>query len=83
MLHLQDLRTHIRIPAEIKVIRSDDPRPWVISAESGSSTDLVFLGMSATGADEARRSLQDLEELLDRLPTTILVWSNGEADVFA
>jgi len=83
VLHLNDLRGRIRIPAEIKVIQSARPRSEVIIEESGTATDLVFLGMRATSADEARRSLEELEDFLDLLPTAILVWSNGEADVFA
>ena len=45
--------------------------------------DLVLLGMVATGGEEARRYLDGIFPLLDRLPTTLLIWSNGEADVFA
>ena len=41
------------------------------------------IGMLATSAAEAQRSLEWLDPLLTRLPTTLLVWSNGEADVFA
>ena len=32
---------------------------------------------------ERARLLRDIQPLLDRLPTTLLVWSNGGADVFA
>jgi hypothetical protein len=86
--HLNDLRGHIRIPAEIKVIRSIHPLPEIVvkesgTMESGTATDLVLLGMAAGGGEEARQSLKELANLLDLLPTTILVWSNGEADVFA
>jgi hypothetical protein len=41
------------------------------------------MGMIATSGREARRSLDAVAPILDRLPTTLLVWSNGEADVFA
>jgi hypothetical protein len=27
--------------------------------------------------------IETLQPLLDEMPTTVLVWSNGEADVFA
>ena len=41
------------------------------------------LDYRATSAAEAKRSLDWLDPLLTRLPTALLVWSNGEADVFA
>jgi hypothetical protein len=72
-----------RIKARIEVVRSLDPPLQVIARTSGSVADLVFLGMVATGAEEARRSLDAVDPLLEHLPTTLLVWSNGEADVFA
>jgi amino acid transporter len=72
-----------RIKARLEIVRSLDPPLQVIARTSGSTADLVFLGMVATGGEEARRSLDALSPILDHLPTTLLVWSNGEADVFA
>ena len=72
-----------RIKARIEIVRSVDPPLEVIARTSGSVADLVFLGMVATGAEEARRSLDTVAPLLEHLPTTLLVWSNGEADVLA
>jgi hypothetical protein len=81
MEHMEELKKNIRIPATIKLITSSQPPLEVINTESGGS-DLVFLGMNAQDAYAARRSL-DVLGSLEELPTTILVWSNGEADIFA
>lgn len=82
-IHLNDLREHTRIKALIEVIRTNDPPTEVIASRSGPVADLVFLGMAAASGDEVRRFFDQIGPLLERLPTTILVWSNGEADVFA
>jgi ABC-type amino acid transport substrate-binding protein len=71
------------VPAQTEIIRSTETPADIIAATSGSKADLVILGMGATSAEEAKRSLDWLDPLLPRLPTTLLVWSNGEADVFA
>jgi hypothetical protein len=39
--------------------------------------------MSAGSGEEARLFFTQAMPLLEKLPTTVLVWSNGEADVFA
>jgi amino acid transporter len=80
--HLERLRENTRINAKIVVLNTTDSPPDVIASESGPVADLVLLGMSATSGDEVRRYLNQTESLLERLPTTVLVWSNGEADVF-
>jgi hypothetical protein len=76
------LRDQARIRANIEVVKSDQPPTEVIASTSAAS-DLVMLGMVATSSGEARRYLEQIEPLIDRLPTTLLIWSNGEADVFA
>jgi amino acid transporter len=80
--HMEELRKNARIVASIELIRSDQAPADIIAATSGPTADLVMLGMSATTAQEVRRSLDSMSPLLERLPATILVWSNGEADVF-
>ncbi|MCP4603933.1 MAG: amino acid permease [Proteobacteria bacterium] len=82
-IHLGELREQTRIKAKIEVIRTTDPPPDVIASQSGPIADLVLLGMAAASSDEVRRFLAQIDPLLQRLPTTILVWSNGDADVFA
>lgn len=75
-----ELRKNIRIPAEVKVILSAAPFSEVIARES-SSSDFVFMGMRASDSQEARRSIESQGDLLNKLPTTILVWSNGDANI--
>jgi hypothetical protein len=72
-----------RLQAEIRVIRSDEPFEDVIRRTSAAVADVILLGLNATSGEEARRSLEAVDPILDNLPATILVWSNGEADVFA
>lgn len=81
-IHMNGLKKQMRMPAENKIIRSTFPPADIIAETSGPVADLVLLGIAATSGEEARRSLEWLEPLLGRLPTTILVWSNGEADIF-
>jgi hypothetical protein len=81
--HLTELIEQIRIGATVEVIRSEEPPPDVIRATSAPVADLVLLGMAAGGSDEVRRFLTQSEALINSLPTTLLVWSNGDADVFA
>jgi amino acid transporter len=81
--HLMALREATRINASIEVIVSDEPAPEVIASRSGPVADVVLLGMAAATGDEVRAYLDKIDGLLQRLPTTVLVWSNGEADVFA
>jgi amino acid transporter len=79
---LVDLATQARIKTQVNVISSDDPPEEIIRQNSGATADLVFLGMSARNLSEFRSFLPGTEQLLAQLPSTILVWSNGEADVF-
>ena len=77
------LRDNARIVATVEIIRSDES-PWeMIPRTSGATADVVMLGMSAAGGAEARQSLQTLRPMLEQLPTTLIVWSNGDANVFA
>jgi hypothetical protein len=80
--HLKALMNAMRLKAEVCVFRSDNVFD-VIAEQSGTETDIVLLGLQATSAEEARRSLVAADPLLAKLPTTVLVWSNGEADVLA
>jgi amino acid transporter len=80
--HLKALMNAMRLKAEVCVFRSENVSD-VIAEQSGTETDIVLLGLQATSAEEARRSLVATDPLLAKLPTTVLVWSNGEADVLA
>lgn len=81
--HLGQLIELTRIEAKIEVIESSEPPPDIIANTSGAEADLVLLGMSAANGTEVCTFLDQMHPLLQRLPTTLLVWSNGEADVFA
>jgi hypothetical protein len=81
--HMNALIKEMRMSAKTEIIRSTDAPADIIAATSGPTADLVILGMPATSAEEAKRSLNWMDPLLPRLPATLLVWSNGEADVFA
>ncbi len=77
------LRDNARIVATVEIIQSDES-PWeMIPRTSGPTADVVMLGMSAAGGAEARQTLQSLRPMLEQLPTTLIVWSNGDANVFA
>ncbi len=80
--HLAELRENTRINARIEVIRATDSPTEIIASKSGPVADIVLLGMAAASGDEVRRFLDQIDPLLQRLPTTVLVWSNGDADVF-
>jgi amino acid transporter len=77
------LRDLTRIAARIEVIRSNEPPAEIIAEHSGPVADIVLLGMTAGSGEEARLYFTQAMPLLEKLPTTVLIWSNGEADVFA
>jgi hypothetical protein len=77
------LRRNARIVASVEVVLSDERAVDVIPRTSGGVADIVILGMSAASGIDAQRNLEAIRPMLDRLPTTLLVWSNGQADVFA
>ncbi|MCB0420395.1 MAG: amino acid permease [Bdellovibrionales bacterium] len=79
---LNSLKLQIRLDAEIKIIESSEDANEVIARTSGTTADLVFLGVGATSGEEAKDSIRHAKPLLKKLPTTFLVWSNGEADIF-
>ncbi len=80
---MEQLREHARIVATIELIRSEASPRELIASTSGPVADLVLLGVAARETEQARRSFEAMYPLLEELPTTLLVWSNGEADVFA
>jgi len=72
-----------RLQVEVEVIVSHEPIPALI-VEASSSSDLVLLGMAERDITGFSTYLADpRSELLDRLPTTLLVMSNGEMDLLA
>jgi hypothetical protein len=79
---LEELARQARIKTQVNVIGTDDPPAEVIKKNSGDTADLVFLGMSAHNVADFGSYFETLQPLLDEMPATVLVWSNGEADVF-
>jgi amino acid transporter len=71
-----------RIRAEAEVIVSTDPFPEVFRRHSGQA-DVVFLGMQPSEEETHADLYRRLSDLLEPMPTTILIHSSGEADVFA
>jgi hypothetical protein len=81
--HLATLLAEARIEAEIHVFATQDPPREFIPAHSGGTADLVMLGLSPNDLENFPNYIAAMDPLLSRLPTTLLVWSNGEADLFA
>jgi amino acid transporter len=71
-----------RIRAEPHVIVSAEPFSHILQGHS-AGTDAVFLGLQLAESESSAHTYGRLNALLDHLPTTILVHSSGEADVFA
>jgi solute carrier family 12 (sodium/potassium/chloride transporter), member 2 len=81
--HLQELLSHARIDAEIFVFEARSHPHEFIPEHSGATADIVMLGLSAVDVDAFPEYLAAMEPMLERLPTTLLVRSNGQADLVA
>ena len=71
-----------RIRAEPRVIVSTDSFANIFRKHSAKA-DVIFVGMQPPGDESSKQAYQRLTALLSDMPTTILVHSSGEADVFA
>ena len=71
-----------RIRAEPRVIVSAEPFSEVFRSHSAKA-DVVFLGLHPSEDESAAQLYRRVSELLTDMPTTILVHSSGEADLFA
>jgi len=71
-----------RIDADSEVVMLDDAFPQVLRKHSGDA-GLVFLGFEPVNPDHARDFYERHQEMVARMPTTILVNSTGEADLLA
>jgi len=81
--HLRELMVNARIDAEIHVFVANTHPHEFIPEHSGTTADIVMLGLSTVDMDQFGGYLAAMEPMLQRLPTTLLVRSNGEADLFA
>ena len=80
--HMQEIIRQARIDAEIKILSFKEDATQVLKDMSSREADFVFVGMGATNGKEAKSSIESLLPRLNDLPTTALVWSNGEANIF-
>ena len=80
---LEELVNHARLGADVDVIVSKDPFPIVLQRHSSDAT-VVILGFKIPEEreEEAFRFQMYFERMTSQLPTTLLVSSSGEADVF-
>ncbi len=53
----------------------------IILEHSGGMADLVLMGMNAAQAGVFRKFVEAADDAFEKMPTTLVVWSNGEADV--
>jgi amino acid transporter len=70
-----------RLNAVVDVQISHEP-PRDVIARMSSQSDLVFIGMSENNALEFDRFLEDMDAVLAALPTTLVVLSNGDVNLF-
>jgi amino acid transporter len=80
---LEELKEAIRISARIEIIVSSDPPVKTIANTSGPVADLILIGIAAPNGEKFRNYLDNIGPVLDSLPTTLFVWSNGDADILA
>ena len=80
--NLKQMVAAARLVVDVEVILSEQPISDLIVDQS-SSADLVFLGLAQKNVLDFEAFLQEREELLAKLPATVLVLSNGEADLLA
>lgn len=71
-----------RVDMSIEIILSRRPVLEIIAERSGPS-ELVFLGLSPINLDDFAGLLAERDELLARLPATLMVRSNGDCDLLA
>jgi len=70
------------IHATRRVIISTEPFAGVFRSHSAKA-DVVFLGMHPAEGESQTQLYRRYDDLLKDMPTTILVHSSGEADLFA
>ncbi|MCF7974838.1 MAG: amino acid permease [Phycisphaerae bacterium] len=80
---IRSLVENARIRAEARVVVSLDPFGMVLRSHSAKA-DVIFMGIHPPEEDhDPVQFYQETSQLLADMPTTILVHSSGEADVFA
>ncbi len=79
---LTEMMAAARLAVDIDIIHSPKPISELIAELSGSA-DLVLLGLDQRSVLDFDKFLAERDDLLARLPPTLLVLSNGEADLMA
>ncbi len=79
---LSQIMQAARLAVDEEVILSQRPVSELIVERSGSA-DLVLLGLRQQDVTDFRTFLAERDSMLARLPPTLLVLSNGEADLLA
>lgn len=78
---LENMVERSRIPAKPEVVVSDAP-PFDTIADASANSHLVFMGVGAGGRGPGSpKDLARYDQVLDRLPTTILVFAPVPLDV--
>lgn len=78
---LQVLLAQARVRGEVQVLVSESPFPEVLQRHS-SDASVVILGFNVPEEETALRFQSNFEAMMADLPTTLLVASSGEADLF-
>ncbi len=79
---LQDLLIQARLKAEVQVVVSSAPFSEVLRRHSADAS-VVVLGFNIPDEALSREFFTYFEKMTTALPTTLLVSSSGEADLFA
>ena len=77
---LRELANAARIPAEVEVVVSEEPFQDILHRYS-SDAAVVFLGFLVPDESEVSTFHTHYSELAEGLPTTLLVYSSGDADL--
>jgi amino acid transporter len=79
---LKRMMAAARLAVDVEVVLSQKPVSELIPERSGSA-DLVLMGLADATLKDFQAFLERTDALLARLPPTLLVLSNGEADLLA
>jgi hypothetical protein len=79
---LRELLNQARLEAEVQVVVSTAPFPEVLQRHSADAS-VVVLGFNIPEEELSREFFAYFEEMTTGLPTTLMISSSGEADLFA